>query len=424
MVRKFGLLLCCAILLGSESVYFARRTAAGLFRLRGERAFFRNDHEKSWDGYRRSLALGGDRDRLETDQAELLLFGLDQSSTGARVRPALPPQEAVRVAFQLLARRISETPYRAYDWALVSDVYFHAARLHRREMPLDLSSLTDNPLDILLPEERLGLAALQTASRLEPNNYIYHDLLVEKFLELGSVSRAAIYCRRSVAANPVVGDHPYLLRPNLDPELFEAAIQGFDDSRRVVSMIPRAVVDADEGEFLRQNGQTERAIEFLNQALERAPDLFDARFDLGMANYTLARYDEALRHLREASRRLPEAPGPHAYMGFVYMAKGDLPAAIDQFRTAREKEPRDVGLFHTLGDALEKAGQVGEAERQYVAAANVNPESTEAWAAVLAFYTRHRDLRPFPEVCTRLRAMDPGVTLYQEQCASLGLEVH
>src|SRR2546426_330107 len=28
MVRKFGLLLCCAVLLGSESVYFARLTAA------------------------------------------------------------------------------------------------------------------------------------------------------------------------------------------------------------------------------------------------------------------------------------------------------------------------------------------------------------------------------------------------------------
>ena len=68
--------------------------------------------------------------------------------------------------------------------------------------------------------------------------------------------------------------------------------------------------------------------------------------------------------------------------------------------------------------------QVKEAERQYVAAANVNPDQTDAWAALLAFYTRHRDLRPFPEVCTRLRAMEPGVDLYQQQCASLGLEVH
>src|SRR3989442_15138610 len=189
MVRKVGLLLCCAVLLGSESVYFARLTAAGIFRLRGERAFFRNAHERSWDSYRRALALGGDRDRLETDQAELLLFGLDQGAMGARVRPALPQEEAVRAASQLVASRITETPYRAHHWSLASDVYFHAARLRRHETPLDLSSLTDNPLDILLPEERLGLAALETASRLEPSNYIYHDLLVEKFLDLRSVSR-------------------------------------------------------------------------------------------------------------------------------------------------------------------------------------------------------------------------------------------
>ena len=422
MVRKFGLLLCCAVLLGTESVYFARLTAAGFLRLRGERAFIRKNHEKAWACYRRALALGGDRERLETDQAELLLFGLDYGSVEARLRPVLPPEEAVPAAFALVARRLSEAPYRSYNWSLASDVYFHSARLRRKGLPLDLSSLSDDSLDILLPEERLGLAALETASRLESSNSNYHDILAEKYLELGSVPGAATYCRRAVAANPVLADHPYLLRPNLDREIFEAAIQGFDDSRQNDSMIPRAAVDADEGEFLRRNGQTERAIDFLNRAVAVDPDLFDAQYDLGVANYTLARYDEALRHLREASRCLPEATGPRVYMGLSFIAKGDLPAAIDQFRAARELDSRDVALFHTLGDALEKAGEVGEAERQYVAAANVNPESIEAWAALLAFYTRHRDLRPFPEVCNRLRTMDPGVTLYQEQCVSLGLE--
>jgi tetratricopeptide (TPR) repeat protein len=423
MLRKVGLLACLAVAIGAESVYFARHAIAGILRLRGERAFFSNDHLAAWNCYRRALVLGGDRERLETDQAQLLLFGLDQSWAGVNVRTAFPHDEAVRITIELLRRRILETPYKAYDWSLASDAYFHAARLRRQKTPLDLSLLTDNPLDILMPEDRLGLAALETASRLEPTNYVYHDLLVEKLIDLQSVARAAVYCRRSLAANPVLSDHPYLLRPDIDPQIFEAALQGFDDSRKETSLVPPAAVDSDEGEFLRRNGQPEKAIEFLKHAVALDPRLFDAQYGLGMAYYSLAHYDDALRHLRKASACLPDSSGPYVFMGLSYMALKDLPAAIDQFRTAREKDPRGLWIFHFLGEALEKSGQVSEAERQFVAGANVNPDRAEAWAALLGFYTRHRDLRPFPEVCSRLLGLDPESDLYRQQCASLGLEI-
>ena len=424
MARKAFLLVGFFALFAVESAYFTRQCAAGILRIRGERAFFRNDHAAAWSFYRRALSLGGDRETLEADQAELLLFGLDQEWAGVRIRTALPSEEAVRTALELAARRIRETPHKAYDWSLASDVYFHEARLRRQRLPLDLSMLTEDPLDILLPEDRLGLAALETAARLEPNNYIYLDLLTEKFLELGSVSRAAVFCRRSVAACPALSEHRYLDRDDLDPELLEAAIRGAEDSRRQESMVPRGRAESDAGELLRRNGQTRRSIDFLRRAVSLAPDLFEAQYFLGIACYTLGDYDEALRHLKEASRCQPDNPTPDVHMGFSYMALGNLPAAIDQFRSARAKDARVLKYFLLLGEALEKAGQIQEAERQFVAAANVNPEITEAWAALLAFYTRHRDLRPSAEACARFHALSAAETLYGEQCASPGLEIH
>jgi len=410
-------------LFAAESAYFVGQCAAGILRIRGERAFFRNDHAAAWSLYSRALSLGGDRDTLETDQAQMLLFGLDQDWAGARVRAALPSGEAVHTSLELVARRIRETPYKAYDWSLASDVYFHEGRLRRQSEPLDLSALTVDPLGILLPEERLGLAALETAARLEPTNYIYQDLLVEKFLELGSVDRAAVYCRWSVASCPALSEHSYLVRPDLEPELLEAAIRGFEDSRLHESMVPRGRTESDAGELLRRNGQTLRSVDFLRRAVSLTPDLFEARSELGIASYTLGNYDEALLHLKEATRIQPGNPTPHVHMGLSYMALGNLPAAIDQFRSAHEKDARVLKYYLLLGEALEKAGKIREAERQFVAAANVNPESSEAWAALLAFYTRHRDLRPAAEACSRLRMLSPAETLYREQCVSLGLEV-
>jgi len=126
--------------------------------------------------------------------------------------------------------------------------------------------------------------------------------------------------------------------------------------------------------------------------------------------------------IEEASRIQPDNPTPNVHMGLSYTALGDLPAAIDQFRSAREKDARGLWYFLLLGDALEKSGQIREAERQFVAGANVNPDSSEAWAALLTFYTRHRDLRPATEACSRLRVLSPAETRYKEQCVTLGLE--
>lgn len=423
MAHKTLLLMCFTVLLLAESAYFAGQSAAGILRFRGERAFFMNRHERAWNGYRRALALGGDLETLETDQIELLLFGLDQTWAGVRVRTALPPERAVSTALQLVAHRVDETPFKAYVWSLASDDYFHAARLRRQDTPLDLSSLSEDPMDVLMPEDRLGLAALETASRLEPNNYIYHDLLAEKFMDMGDIDTAATHCRRSVASYPVLGDHRYLMVPDPAPELLEAAIRGFEDSRLQESMIPRGTIESDAGELLRRTGQARRAIAFLKRAVVLSPDLYEAQYYLGIASYELGDHQAALRHLQEASRCQPQNPSPHVHMGFAQTALGNLQGAIDHFRRAREKDPQDIRFFHFLGEALEKAGQVKEAERQFVAAAKINPKSTEAWAALLVFYTRHRELRPLADVCSNLELMAPDETAYREQCASLGLEI-
>jgi tetratricopeptide (TPR) repeat protein len=419
MIRKVLSLACFTILLAAESTCLLRRAAADLLRISGERAFFRNDHPAAYQRYQRAMSLGGDRETLEADTAELLLFGLDQEAVGIPIETALPSEEALATALDLLARRIRETPYRAYYWSMAADLYRYRGVLRRRQTPLDLARLSENPLENLLSEEWLAVAALETAGRLEPNNYIYHDLLAEFFLEIGALERAAAPCRSAIYAYPKVGEHRYLAQAGLSPVLLEASLEGFDEARKGGSMVPAGVIESEAGALLMMHGFKERAREYLLRAAELEPDLWEAHYPLGLIAHEMGEYEEAIARLREASRILPDSAAPHFHIGDSYLRLGNLPAAISEFRSGRKKEPRDPKFFYALGEALERAGQVGEAERQYVAAANLDPARTEGWSALLVFYLRHGNSRRAAEICGRLRALRPEDPPYKQECASL-----
>lgn len=423
LARKALLLALFSLLLGGETAYFGRACGAAVLRQRGERAFYRNDHRASWGHYRAALAWGGDPERLRTDLVELLLFGLDQSEAGIRIDLPVPAERAVGEARDLIAPCLIAAPYKAYYWSLASDIYLHEAEQLRREKPLDLQDLSEDPLQNLTPPQWLAVAALETSARLEPSYYIYNDLLTEMFLDIGSPQTVARYCRRAVAAYPALDSHSYLSRPDLPPEVLEAAVHGFEDAVSQEPTTLAALLENDAARLLAMHGQRERAAAFLRKALEIDPGLYDARFRLGLLAIERHDYQEAMEHFQAAAAIVPDSAWPHYEMGVSHAALGDLEAAIREFRVAREKDPRYIGFFHALGESLEKAGLLKEAERQFRAAANLNSQEAGAWSILLAFYIRHDDVRSAGEVCARLLALNPGMSDYREQCAALATGV-
>jgi tetratricopeptide (TPR) repeat protein len=417
MTRKLLLSVCLIIMLVGESAVFGGRSVAGLMRLRGERAYFRNHYASAWLSYRDALDWGGDEDLIETDMVEVLLVGLHQSEAGAKVQTALPPSDSLRAARELIAKRLSYTPYRAHLWSLVSEVYQHQARQLRVSTPLDLTTLSENPIKNFFPEDRLAVAALQRASELEPNNYDYPDLLTEMFLELERPAEAAPYCRRAVAALPRLYEHEYLMRPDLDPEIKEAAIAGFEEALRHRSMIPSEIITCDAGRLLREHGEPRRAIDYFRRAIQPGQNVLECRFDLGLASYTIGDFQVALEQFEMSAAMLPDSPWPDYYAGLSRLAMGQNEAALPHLRLAREKGSPDPRFLHTLGETLERTGQVKEAERQFVAAASLNPDDTGVWSALLNFYIRQNDIHAISVTCSRLPAFRPPVEL--EACASM-----
>ncbi|MFQ5877227.1 MAG: tetratricopeptide repeat protein [Acidobacteriota bacterium] len=419
MRKRVSLLVLFCVLAGLETAYFARQCAASLLRLRGERAFFANDHLRAWEAYGDALSLGARRDLVEIDQVELLLFGLDQVEAGIEIELPMQPSESLAVARRIIERRLRRSPSSAYYWSLASDIYRHAAERRRRTQSVDLAALSEDPLENLLREDWKSLAVMEAGAGLEPNNYIYYDSLVESYLDLGSPQRAVRFCERAVAAYPVLNEHRYLLRPDLDPALLDAAVRGFETALERPSMIRGAAIRVDLGRLLARHGEHERALRHLEGALEEAPDLYEAHVQLGYSTFRLGRYEEALAHLGNASRLKPDEPWPRYYMGLSYLELGNREGALEQLRKAREKGRREIRFIHKLAETLERSGNLAEARRQMVAAANINPDDVGEWLALLAFHVRHRQFDAAAEVCARLSALHPGDPAYGPQCSYL-----
>jgi tetratricopeptide (TPR) repeat protein len=410
------------VLLVGESVYFVRQCLAGFERLLGERAFYRNDLKASWGAYQIALRLGGPRGLLETDLMEVLLFGLDQREAGVRVDLPLDEEASTAELRRLTARAIGRAPYRATYWSMASDVFMRAARQSRLSTPLDLSTVSEEPLENITEQNWWGIAALETASALEPANYLYEDLLAEQLLDYGADDAAAAACRRAVTRYPRLDGHTYLMRTTLPPVVVQAAVEGFEEALLGESLVARAAMEMDAGRLLVQHGEGAQAVPFLEKAARAAPDLYDARMQLALALSGLGRFREAIPHYLKAAERLPDEAPTYFYLGQAQMEIGERGAGIESFRMARSLGRGAPTYFHALGNALEADGKLVEAERQFTAAAYQNPSDAAAWSALLAFHLRHGDRTAAARDCDKLLELSTADDSFREQCAVVGRE--
>lgn len=273
--------LLFSLLLGGDTACFGRECAAAVLRQRDERAFFRNDHRASWGHFGAALAWGGDPERLRTDLVELLLFGLDQSEAGVRIDLPVPAERAVGETRDLIAPCLIPAPCKAYYGSRASDIDLHDAE-RRRERPIDLQAPSEDPLENPTPPRWLVVASLEMAATLEPNYNVHNNLLTEMFLDVGSPGTTERYCRRTVAAYPTLDSHSYLSRPDLPPEVLEAAVHGFEDMRGEVLVVPPALIEIGAARLWVAQDEREYVVDFLKKAIAIDPASYDARFLLGL----------------------------------------------------------------------------------------------------------------------------------------------
>jgi tetratricopeptide (TPR) repeat protein len=155
------------------------------------------------------------------------------------------------------------------------------------------------------------------------------------------------------------------------------------DAQRAVELIGQAIAlvpgiaafHSNLAEAYRALGQLERAFGCCKTALRLAPDYPEAACNLGMALHDLGRDTEAAEHLRRAIALRPEFATAHNNLGTVLQQLGEPEAALEEFREAVELAPEYPPARNNLSQALLEAGAPQEALQHAEEAVRLQPDT-------------------------------------------------
>ncbi len=130
-----------------------------------------------------------------------------------------------------------------------------------------------------------------------------------------------------------------------DPQtlaLLGSAYMLLGDQERGQEWLNRAVEKAPDVAALRTQlalsllagGETGKAIDALQSAVDLGQDILQADVLLVLAHLKKQEYEQALEASKRLERRRAESPIPYNLTGLAYLAKGDLPSARERFEKA------------------------------------------------------------------------------------------
>ena len=110
-----------------------------------------------------------------------------------------------------------------------------------------------------------------------------------------------------------------------------------------------------------RQGDPAAAVEYLQRALQLAPQRADVGNTLGLALLQAGRASEAAEALREATASAPDFARAHCHLGEALRAVGDLDGAVAAYRRSLELEPGEGQTLAALGETLHSLDRPGEA---------------------------------------------------------------
>lgn len=167
----------------------------------------------------------------------------------------------------------------------------------------------------------------------------------------------------------------------------------------------------DLGYVLNATGRTPEAIEAYRKSVQANPRIFESNLNLGLMLAKTGDPD-ASTYLRAATQLKPSAH-PEVGWGRAWLALGHVleksnpPGAVEAFKAAATFRPKDPEPHISAAVTLENMKQYAAAEREYRAAIDLDPKSTDAMAGLVNIYMRSGRLPDAEPVLRRFIELDP-----------------
>ena len=113
------------------------------------------------------------------------------------------------------------------------------------------------------------------------------------------------------------------------------------------------------------------------RALEIDPNSGFAHYNLARYIARSGRYDEAMRHYREALTIRPDDADSHNNLGLLLATNGELEKAVEHFDAAIRVDPRYAKAHFNLGRVFVRQGRVDEAIESFQRALQLQPGVAE-----------------------------------------------
>ncbi len=170
------------------------------------------------------------------------------------------------------------------------------------------------------------------------------------------------------------------------------------------------------GLTLLAGGQTGKAIDELQTAVDLGQDILQADVLLVLAHIKNKELDQAVEAGKRLEERRPGSPIPYNLTGLALMAKGDLPAAREHFEKALSVDPQFTTAQINLARIDTAAKDLDGAQRRYDRVLTSNPRHLGALLGLAALAEQRGDDKALEAALERARnantaAPQPGLLL-------------
>jgi tetratricopeptide (TPR) repeat protein len=111
--------------------------------------------------------------------------------------------------------------------------------------------------------------------------------------------------------------------------------------------------------------------------LAKNPNCWVGQYNLGIVFLQKGQVDKALEDFQNAVEINPNYLEAHSNLGLALLQEGQMDEAVAHFKKASEIAPNSLTTHYNLGVALFKNGELDEAVAQYRKALEINPNSLE-----------------------------------------------
>ncbi|MBI4908647.1 MAG: tetratricopeptide repeat protein [Acidobacteria bacterium] len=126
-------------------------------------------------------------------------------------------------------------------------------------------------------------------------------------------------------------------------------------------------------------GDWDAAARYGNDLTAVEGDMFEAWFNLGVAQLKLNRHEAAIKAFSKAGELRADHPAVYGLLAYCADQKGDWEIAKAAYEKAIQASPDNQEPLWNLALAHEKRGQFTDAEKVYMRLVRVAPDSAEAW---------------------------------------------